>query len=179
MSNHEDETPDNFGMVFMNMPPEVREIIEHHRMHAEQAAHDTTNFFDSMTEDQLRSLRGVLGVIRSDPDSTPYFMGLVSSALQYKFGVCLGCGKKHDEELTKMAHPDVPSETRISDASKSKMTTTEYLNKCIEYRVHIRGDGPEVICNNCGVTYVSLEDRMLRRPDIEGCDGCIQKEKWG
>lgn len=34
-------------------------------------------------------------------------------------------------------------------------------------------------CNNCGKRYPSLQDRMMKPPGIEGCDGCIQKVKWG
>lgn len=34
-------------------------------------------------------------------------------------------------------------------------------------------------CNNCGKKYPSLQDRMMKPPGIEGCDGCIHKEKWG
>jgi hypothetical protein len=36
-----------------------------------------------------------------------------------------------------------------------------------------------VTCNHCGTEYVSLADRALRSPGIEGCSGCIQKEKFG
>jgi hypothetical protein len=33
------------------------------------------------------------------------------------------------------------------------------------------------ICRGCGIVYVSLEDRMLRRPDE--CHGCFLKAKFG
>lgn len=48
-----------------------------------------------------------------------------------------------------------------------------------EYRVSlVPEDWPKVLCV-CGKLYVSLKDRLLRSPDISGCDGCMEKEKWG
>lgn len=35
----------------------------------------------------------------------------------------------------------------------------------------------KVVCNGCGLEYVSLADRMLRPPD--GCHGCHEKARWG
>lgn len=35
------------------------------------------------------------------------------------------------------------------------------------------------VCLGCGKNYQSIQDRMLRQPGIEGCDGCINKQKWG
>lgn len=49
----------------------------------------------------------------------------------------------------------------------------------------LAGDGKEILkfvgwqCNNCGKIYSSLQDRMMKPPGIEGCDGCIHKVKWG
>lgn len=46
-------------------------------------------------------------------------------------------------------------------------------------------DGEEVVkfvgwqCNNCGMMYPSLQDRMLKEPGLAGCTGCVQKTKWG
>lgn len=34
-------------------------------------------------------------------------------------------------------------------------------------------------CTGCGAQYFSIQDRMLKPAGPEGCDGCIQKEKWG
>lgn len=35
------------------------------------------------------------------------------------------------------------------------------------------------ICKGCGLRYQSIEDRMRREAGAEGCNGCIQKAKWG
>lgn len=35
------------------------------------------------------------------------------------------------------------------------------------------------VCNLCGLKYVSVEDRALRDPGPAGCEGCINKAKWG
>ena len=40
-------------------------------------------------------------------------------------------------------------------------------------------DKDGVVCASCGLEYVSLEDRMLKKPGVEGCEGCIQAAKWG
>jgi hypothetical protein len=34
-------------------------------------------------------------------------------------------------------------------------------------------------CIDCKIGVASLEDRMLRKPGIEGCSGCQQKSAWG
>lgn len=34
-------------------------------------------------------------------------------------------------------------------------------------------------CNNCGITYQSIEDRELKRPGPGGCSGCVEKTKFG
>lgn len=34
-------------------------------------------------------------------------------------------------------------------------------------------------CVRCGKGYPSLEDRMLRKPDLDGCGGCQEKSAWG
>lgn len=42
----------------------------------------------------------------------------------------------------------------------------------------IPGEWPNVLCK-CGTKYVSIEDRALRPPGVEGCSTCQQKEKFG
>lgn len=49
-----------------------------------------------------------------------------------------------------------------------------------EYRLDfIEFQWPKVLCKGCGMEYVSLEDRMLKAPGIEGCTGCSHKGAWG
>lgn len=47
-----------------------------------------------------------------------------------------------------------------------------------QYNVKQKEPGkPEVICQGCGLEYVSLADRMVKRPD--DCHGCQEKARWG
>jgi hypothetical protein len=48
------------------------------------------------------------------------------------------------------------------------------------FQVDHADDGSRTVrCRRCLTEYVSLEDRMIRLPDETGCQGCVQKTKWG
>lgn len=165
-------------MHFVNpedLPPELRAHLEQHMMVTEQNAHDVRDLFESLDESQLRVFRGILRIVDENPGAASYYAGVVSTQLSFRFGVCLGCGRKHDEELKDMATESGVPKTWTDIAATLDTETLENLHK---YHLNvIPNEWPRVVCAKCGKTYVSLEDRMLREPD--DCSGCHEKEMWG
>ncbi len=84
-----------------------------------------------------------------------------------------------EEVIEKLHQPEMI--TQVNDAWGDFIhQMPDYLAAVFtEYRVNlIPGDWPKVVCE-CGQLYISMKDRMLRSPDITGCDGCKEKAKWG
>lgn len=162
---------------FIELPPELQAALDHHRMHSEQSAHDSRDFLESLDEEQLRILRGMIRVIDLNESAGSYYAGIVSAILSQKFHVCLGCGKKHDEELKDMAG-EGKTDDATSWADFVRSLDNETLTELKTYGVQpVTGEWPQVRCENCGRLYPSLEDRKLNKPDE--CGGCQQIAKWG
>jgi len=173
-----DENPDeqprpHLFQAFMPQPtPEQLAAMEHAQAEMYANRHD---FVKWLTEEvnipELKMLRIMLRNIIESEDAAHFFMGLVSTRL-HQAGLCMACGENHDEELARMAAPG--PEDQVYEFGDEKWTTL-----AIEYGVEPTGVAEQVRCSNCGQQYVSLEDRMLRKAGKEGCNGCIEKEKWG
>ena len=169
-------------MVYMQMPPEVRQMIEHQRMHAEANAHATLDFLRSLDEEQLRAFRGVLSAVNVTDDTVPYYMGLVGGMLHEKYGVCLGCGLKHDEELKNLTGEGPTEEA-------SAYTVEQFIIDCENYAVEattplnpnssVECVGP---CSEKGGErgrWQNIHARMERKAGTGGCDFCVSIQKWG
>lgn len=169
MSDEENQRPE-FSMFYLQLPPEVQAEFDRQQMVNMQNAHDGVAFFDSLDENQMRVFRGLLNSIRTQEGAVDYYMGLVSAMLNSKFGVCIACSQKHDEELKHMAGQGEPPQ-KLSPEDR------EALMK--EFSVAYVGEGERVMCTNCGAEYPNLEDRMMKVAGPAGCGGCIQKTKWG
>lgn len=48
-----------------------------------------------------------------------------------------------------------------------------------EYNLNRQIGQRQVTCRGCGLLYISLEDRMLKPPGIDGCSGCQQRSAQG
>lgn len=173
------------------------EQIEHYRMHLQANAHDSIRIFDELSEEHLLRLRGILQAIQTDPSTIGYFTGVASSHLKFRFGFCMACGVNHDAELKNLAGdggPDGPPikveeeerdgvEQEVEDDLSGPWTPLmlskeEFEKLCDLNNVDWTDDG-SLRCRDCGATSVNLPDRLRRRPGKAGCEGCIQKEKWG
>lgn len=186
MNDETPETPPEGSMIYMQMPPEVRQMLEHQRMHAEENAHTTLRFLRSLDEEQLRAFRGVLSAVSVTEDTVPYYMGLVGGLLHEKFGVCLGCGNKHDDELAHMAGT---GQVHVGSVSDEEYTLEQFRIDCENYGVEPFTDdnifsmvlclGP---CKDRGGErgkWSSIQERMDRKAGFGGCDFCVQIQKWG
>lgn len=77
-------------------------------------------------------------------------------------------------------NPNQAAEPKILAAEPANPITAELEAKAKEYGVAFVPLTNEVVClEGCGRRWVSLEDRMMKRAGKEGCDFCMQKEKWG
>lgn len=184
---NEHEHEHHFQFPFLLGP--TPEQIEHARMNHDMNAHETRQFFDGLTVEQLKKLSGLFSMCyASDGDAAQYFSGIITGFLDQKFNLCLACGKNHDEELNNFA-PQRPSVVPYVDPSNGRraccQTTEGKAHKAdCDYLIEFNlepddGDSEHVQCKGCGKWYVSVEDRMVKTPGIHGCDGCIEKNKWG
>lgn len=182
------EEPEEGSMIYMQLPPEIREYFAHQRMHAEENGHTALRFLESLDAEQLRSFRGIITGVGSIPDSIPYYMGLVGGLLLKKFDICIACGKNHDEAISEMT----------GDGPKTEpFDRTQYSIDLENYAVELadgvsfldNGFDPakaEVFCTGpCSQSggergnWTNLEQRMERKADIGGCDFCANIQKWG
>lgn len=183
-------------------PEQMQAIRDRHEMMAQDQRNRIRSMIDAQTPEHLVVLRDLFQNFAHDANLASYFEGVAGTTLQLKFpDVCEGCGENHDElthddlspesiTLEELAEQTIalrPTEDALLDA-EGKVNEDmlpepiQNLNEQMDlFGVEPITDNPlgEVRCKNCGMHYVSLADRMLREPGIEGCGGCIQKEKWG
>lgn len=176
MSDEQHESEEPQFLVFNTGPSP--EQINMMRMAANANAHATQEFLESLNEEQMVKLLGLLHQLEVNPAASPFYQGICIMLMQMKFNKCAVCGKDHDAELTDMSgQADQPLGQAEVDGAREQ---AENMKK---YRLEWwtdPADGHEKLrCKQCFRPYVSLEDRMLRSPGIEGCPGCVQKEKWG
>lgn len=164
-------------MFAFQMGPTPEEL-EQARMSQEAVGHETRQFLDKLTVDELDLLSKIIRTVSISEASGPFYAGLITGIRQQKFNVCLACGRDHDADLAEMI-PQPKSEVKAEDEGEPAVGSKKYFELCYHYRVKPVGDGDQVECEGCGQMYVSLEDRMLRSPGTVGCPTCVQKEKWG
>lgn len=198
-----------FGPDGMGLPPEIEEALRNQmdraEMSAEATRHDLIRFFNELTSDQLVTMRTILHHCSSDESGRypSHLEGFISGILQFKFEVCVGCGKKHDDPSALLpnyvgkddpllkSQPQDEGETQVVDDGTEQLSLfsdSELMaDTMLEYDLRLPNDGEveslpserPVICNGCGALYQSLEDRMLRAPGVDGCYGCQHKAAHG
>ena len=185
MNDENDEHEGHAAFFFPFMAPDP-EAVERMKMEQSQSAHETREFFDGLTADQLRKLSGLFRTCAtSDGEAAAYYMGIISGFLDQKFKLCLGCGQNHEEALAEMTGAVVdPEPAREPDSEQQYLIpqkgTIAYEKMMSTYGLEQDDDGSDrVMCKNCGKWYESLNDRARRSPGKSGCSGCINKEKWG
>lgn len=170
-------------------PPEVLAQMEaqkqHLHMHAQDNTHAIKQLLDDLSVDQLRAL-DLLVANCGNPMGASYFRGRIEAVLEVKHDVC-PCGESHnpDDLLERKVEdhnlPEDPISGAAERAANDMVEAIDYDKLMDEYNVTPVQDELEgrVYCKGCGQHYISLEDRMLRKPGIDGCSGCQQKSAWG
>lgn len=73
-----------------------------------------------------------------------------------------------------------PEESMEHEQKQSALEKAQArLGQMSDYNLEPHPDNEYFRCTNCLLQYISLEDRMLRPPGIEGCPGCLEKSAWG
>jgi hypothetical protein len=187
-----DEEKQSQGLVMG--PHGLMTLHEYHKMmdqqhaHFEASAHQGVQFFESLSEEQLLTFRGIANAMQSNPKAVvAYYQGLASAYLRWRFGICPACSKKHDDELHKIidaekegdAVHDVDGQTETDEEEileNMRIWNVDFLDGAEDRPMHLR---PVYCLANCGAQFPNIGDRMLRKPGNEGCPGCIQKMKTG
>ena len=182
----------DMGMDFLgDVPPEVKQAIQEQFdrkiMNIEERYHAIRRALDEMSLEQLQAFDTILNQVAGSSDSpiASYYGGLISSTIYHRFGICSFCRVNHDEELTKVAAPAPHQhDVKVEDILPSSDLSVQDLANMSSYGLDdLRDEDTNellgFVCINCGLRYVSIADRMLRPPGIEGCSGCMQKAKWG
>jgi hypothetical protein len=192
---------------FEELPPEMQaqvaeawnnqhRQVEMHSMAIESARHRIVNFLESLDEENLYVLQGMLKNLVADTDNETagFYNGLIAGLLAKK-GVCLMCHVRHPDPLAeadKKDDIDKHAEKRVTEGEGEVVTFTadagegdeeitvgsdRYYELVAKY--NLKRENHRLICLGCGTPYVNLRDRMLRKPGPEGCEGCKQTTKWG
>lgn len=178
----------SFGF-FAEMPEEMKKQIQeqHDRriMAANDWSHEVKAFFGDATKEQLLTLRKLLSLLETAPEMVHYYEGVVTALLEFKHGVCPGCGVNHEAEFLESLNPETPATEPSSVEKFIEVTGTEDIDfdqvakwEANLNKYHVKpGTGNTVVCKKCGQVYKSLEDRMIKSPD--DCPTCQQKSMWG
>jgi hypothetical protein len=210
----------SFGFLFQPPSEEeqraMREAHERHEMHMDDFRHGFQRLFEELGEDQLGTLKMMFHLLcdRTNDSLAAHWEGMISWELKRRFGICVTCGKNHDEELTAPTeeHPLVKEAENtmrpLTEAEKFFSTPEEiaadedqtlpiFLGSLNEDQIalmkeyhlddvydgetqellHFACTGIQGMKQGCGVTYPSIEDRMLKGP--EECSGCFSRMAQG
>jgi len=188
------------------MRAQMEEAEAHRRMHMRDNTHALRDLLAALDKDQLTTLHMLVHACDNEQTSA-YWRGQIAMMLDLKHEVC-PCGTDHDQELGDlMGHthaPDMPEqkggrpiedvqlpEEPVSHAQTEPpfepVNQAEHDETLELYNIELNPDYPEKAsegaaeyrCKGCGVAVVSVEDRMLRKPGVDGCSGCQQKSAWG
>ena len=193
MSDEPDNTPEeNEDVPTMGMiqfvpfgQPMTKEQRDQHNAEIDATAHRGVSFFDSLNEEQLLTLRNLLMVMHNEPMKVlPYYVGVVSTQLQQRFGVCPACTKKHDDELEKLVEVGQAEMSHGQADTDDEELALQAVAWGVSFDPKIADGRPlslvPVFCNEiCGATWPNMADRMLRKPGPDGCPGCQEKAKFG
>lgn len=186
---------------------EMRRQHDQRLMEADDYHHSVARLLDSMQREQLETFRQLMHglVMMSEGDSRAnlaMYEGLASGILHARYKVCLACDRNHDEVMAQqMAAEEAHEQQEASPRDGGDpfkpfptpgdlplggvgMLSDTQLAKMEEYGLddlRAESDGSLIgfRCIHCGKDYISIEDRMRRPPRKDGCDGCVNKEKWG
>lgn len=153
------------------MSPE--EIERHKDMELAEAhnrLNEVTHFMDDLSPMQLGSFIKILYSIVDSNAGALYIHNLLGQAttVQRLKNKRCACGEDHDAKVIENEKTKLELERSLENDEPAMK----------EYNLIRREDG-SLVCRGCGMGYVSLDDRMLRRPGVDGCSGCQQKSAFG
>lgn len=172
-----------------DMPEDLKQAIKnkysHNQMQELQHSQQFMRILRESDRDTLATLRWLFHACIDGDYTAAHYEGMVTASIISRFKWCSTCGGDHDFHLTddmsqmeekQLPDPaqELPSDPESPDKQESTLTRVRRLMN--EYRLSRHYDG-SICCRDCGYPYPSLEDRMLKPPDI--CPGCFQKSAFG
>lgn len=170
---------------------EMRAAHERHQMAIDDFRHGFQRLFSELDQDQLRTLRTMLHILS---EQTPNlnasgWEGMISWELKARFNICVSCGVNHEEEFADPAasqKEEVTPDQPLPIFKEVEMTEQELMKQYHLDDLRIEGTGELVgfACTGiygapgpCGMSYPSIQDRMLKDP--EECSGCFRRMAQG
>lgn len=132
----------------------------------------TQRFVDDMPKDDMKTFIEMLQTMADPHNGAAYaqfLLGTCTAIMRIKYKVCM-CGEDHlsTEHLGKV---EAKEEFKLGATSAGEEAAfTEYGMERVNGSLQ---------CSNCKLPYVSMDDRMLRRPGMDGCHGCQEKSRHG
>lgn len=185
----------------------MKEAQDRREMEISAFQHDFQRLFEELPEEQLRVIRTMMQLVECEHNiNAAKWEAMIAWAMKVRFGTCVTCGVNHDTELHVPEHePESGSdhvqvlvgEVLIEEAAKAVDPEADDLfgftdtqrGQMAEYHLddvydedtgkllYFACTGIEGMKGPCGVTYPSIEDRMLKPP--ESCSGCFQRMMHG
>lgn len=198
------EFPFVFGPLPEEVRQRMEEQQDRRQAEIQSWHHEQDHFFSTLTREQTLTLSRILRNITNDESgrTSAFYEGVCQSILTYRYNVCAGCGVDHAEEFAKELLDEAPREPNLDvpdGISPDQLTFDDAIaadqpqliadkideaeladRRELMDRYNVEEDpnlAPFLRCRGCGLTYVSLEDRMVKAPD--DCHGCTHKSKWG
>lgn len=173
-----------FAIPFGEIPPEMKAEIERRHqlghMAEENARHEENRFFDSLDQEQLQFLDRLIGSCMVSKKYASYIRGRIDGLLLARDQRC-PCGKTHEAPEDFVTLVEIPDESTTevphSSPEDQEALMEEYGMELVDHPD--RPGDKQLRCANCKMPSASMEDRMLRAPKVEGCNGCQIKEGHG
>lgn len=178
-------------------------------MMAQDRAHRVDRLImEELNSENLFTFSEIMAMIANSEDPAAvanYYRGVANTVLKMKYDTCTGCGEKHTkaEDLLRvpqdvmddvknmvlnMTAPEPePEPEPLPVAEKPTNYYNGYSDLVVDMEQYdsdlaewgLARVGLGLICLNCGKSYVSLGDRMLRPKGPDGCHGCQEKSAHG
>lgn len=157
----------------------IKSVIDHQKMTATAVKQAVARLFRELSADHLDTLALMFGLMANTPNAATFYEGFARAILAERHDRWPGWGEDEKAPITVSITSDgITAEVNSNPLHDPAPAPANESDKLIEYGLTREPNG-RLSCTNCGVVYISLEDRMRRAPGPEGCSGCIQKSKWG
>lgn len=136
-------------------------------------------FIEELTPEDIVTFREIMSTaaaVENGREFLSHYIGTCDAVLRLKYPeVCSNCG------TMECGHASLAEEQLKVQVERSAEENDAVMNEYnIMYTgIDTDGTGPKIVCKGCGVSVHSIEDRMLRDPGPEGCEGCKNKARWG
>jgi hypothetical protein len=174
---------------YFDSPEDLQRFLKDQQHRSEIAYNDTIHTFfralQEMEPEHLAAMRSMMHNLATAPTehvgkAAAYWEGVMGQIFASREKVCPACGTDHDQELAKFVDDNHAPVRPVTDPEQRMNLMLKYnvkpldeadLHSAVECTGTVEGQ------TACGMTWINLEDRMLRKPDE--CNGCQIKSAHG